>query len=274
MSADARPTFDVQQWIIASRRRALGAARLRRPLFAAGAEGGGGRHLERQRAAHRHRDHPGAQAREQEPHQRSLQVAAPETRRAQGAANGCPPLASGREDAPQAAIPTTKVPDASVAPTADTAAPSSQLLCGGAPRCGRFVDRLVGAGVGAGIRQRDGSRPAGRPARRLHRFVPLTSSPPGLPRASAIRGKVPFDTLKKLHASAVVTVTSGRKVGSFSIVKPSGNATFDAEVQATLAHIQSGGTELPAPPPMYPDMLEANRRPGRVSMQRSGSVCE
>ncbi|HEY8089817.1 MAG TPA: hypothetical protein VIF09_18280 [Polyangiaceae bacterium] len=70
-----------------------------------------------------------------------------------------------------------------------------------------------------------------------------------------IRGKVHFEKLKTLHASAVVTVTGDRKVGSFSVVKPSGDATFDAEVQATLARIQSGGAELPAPPPMYPDML-------------------
>jgi hypothetical protein len=70
-----------------------------------------------------------------------------------------------------------------------------------------------------------------------------------------IRGKIPFDQLKKLHASAVVTVTGDRKVGSFTIVKPSGDSTFDAEVQATLTRIQSGGAELPAPPPMYPDML-------------------
>jgi hypothetical protein len=69
-----------------------------------------------------------------------------------------------------------------------------------------------------------------------------------------IRGKVPFEKLKNLHAAAVVTV-SDRKVGGFSIVKPSGDATFDAEVQATLSRIQSSGTELPAPPPMYPDML-------------------
>jgi len=70
-----------------------------------------------------------------------------------------------------------------------------------------------------------------------------------------IRGKLPFDKLKALHATAVVTVTGDRKVGSFSVVKRSGDATFDAEVQATLARIQAGGTELPAPPPMYPDML-------------------
>lgn len=70
-----------------------------------------------------------------------------------------------------------------------------------------------------------------------------------------IRGKIPFDDLKKLHASAVVTVTDGRTVGSFSVVRPSGNATFDAQVQATLSAIQSSGAVLPAPPPMYPDML-------------------
>jgi len=70
-----------------------------------------------------------------------------------------------------------------------------------------------------------------------------------------IRGKIPFATLKTLHATAVVTVTGDRKVGSFTIVKPSGDSTFDAEVTATLTRIQSGGAELPAPPPMYPDML-------------------
>ncbi len=70
-----------------------------------------------------------------------------------------------------------------------------------------------------------------------------------------IRGKVPFDRLKTLHASAVVTVTGDRKVGSFSVVKTSGDPEFDAEVTATLTRIQSAGTELPAPPPMYPELL-------------------
>jgi hypothetical protein len=50
-------------------------------------------------------------------------------------------------------------------------------------------------------------------------------------------------------------VTGDRKMGSFSVVRTSGDPTFDAEVQATLARIQSSGAELPAPPPMYPDML-------------------
>jgi hypothetical protein len=69
-----------------------------------------------------------------------------------------------------------------------------------------------------------------------------------------IRGKIPFDTLKTLHASTTVSIADRHVVG-FSITRPSGDATFDAEVQATLSRIQSGGAELPAPPPMYPELL-------------------
>jgi hypothetical protein len=70
-----------------------------------------------------------------------------------------------------------------------------------------------------------------------------------------IKGKIPFDKLKTLHATAMVTVTPDRRVGSFSVVTPSGDPTFDAEVKSTLASIQAGGAELPAPPPNDPDML-------------------
>lgn len=70
-----------------------------------------------------------------------------------------------------------------------------------------------------------------------------------------IRGKIPFDQLKKLHVTTHVDITPDRKVGGFTIVKPSGDPTFDGEVQATLSRIQSSGVELPAPPPMYPDFL-------------------
>ncbi|HEX4049071.1 MAG TPA: energy transducer TonB, partial [Elusimicrobiota bacterium] len=69
-----------------------------------------------------------------------------------------------------------------------------------------------------------------------------------------IKGKLPFDKLKTLHALATVTVED-RKVTGYSLARPSGDSTFDAEVEATLARIQSSGTELPAPPPMYPEML-------------------
>lgn len=71
----------------------------------------------------------------------------------------------------------------------------------------------------------------------------------------AIRGKIPFETLKTLSASASVSISPDRHVTGFSITRPSGNSTFDDEVRATLQSIQSSGVEVPAPPPLYPDML-------------------
>jgi hypothetical protein len=70
-----------------------------------------------------------------------------------------------------------------------------------------------------------------------------------------VRGKLPFERLRTLHALASVTVSDDRKVVSFSIEKRSGDDIFDGQVQATLARIQGTGAELPAPPLMYPDML-------------------
>lgn len=70
-----------------------------------------------------------------------------------------------------------------------------------------------------------------------------------------IRGKVPFDTLKTLSATAVVSVSAERRVTGFSLTRPSGDAGFDGEVTSTLDRIRSSGAELPAPPPAYPDML-------------------
>ncbi len=67
-----------------------------------------------------------------------------------------------------------------------------------------------------------------------------------------IRGKLPFDELKPLRASASVSVSQDRRVSSFS-VSPSGNPTFDAEVQRTLSSVQSSGALLPNPP--YPEVL-------------------
>ena len=68
-------------------------------------------------------------------------------------------------------------------------------------------------------------------------------------------GKIPFETLKTLSASATVSISADRHVTGFSITRPSGNNTFDDEVRATLQSIQSSGVEVPAPPPLYPDML-------------------
>jgi hypothetical protein len=86
-----------------------------------------------------------------------------------------------------------------------------------------------------------------------------------------IRGKIPFDKLKTLYASTVVTIAD-RKVTGFSVTKPSGDPTFDGEVQATLARIQASGAELPAPPPMYPEFLKHSQAVGFSCTVRS--VCE
>lgn len=74
---------------------------------------------------------------------------------------------------------------------------------------------------------------------------------------SRIRGKIPFEQLKALRSLVHVSVGADRKVSSYTIA-PTGNSTFDAEVQGTLSTIQANGAELPAPPPMYPDLLEKN----------------
>jgi hypothetical protein len=70
-----------------------------------------------------------------------------------------------------------------------------------------------------------------------------------------IRGKIPFEDLKKLHVATRVEISPDRKVTGFTMMKPSGDPIFDEEVKATLTRIQSTGVELPAPPPMYPDFL-------------------
>lgn len=70
-----------------------------------------------------------------------------------------------------------------------------------------------------------------------------------------IRGKLPFARLRTLHALAAVTVSGDRKVVAFTLQKASGDDVFDAQVRATLSHIQSSGAELPAPPANYPEML-------------------
>ncbi|MBK6465370.1 MAG: hypothetical protein IPF92_30855 [Myxococcales bacterium] len=70
-----------------------------------------------------------------------------------------------------------------------------------------------------------------------------------------IRGKVPFETLKTLRGEAIVSIGNDRRMGGYSVVGLSGNAAFDAEVEATLARVRASGGELPPPPPNYPDML-------------------
>jgi len=76
----------------------------------------------------------------------------------------------------------------------------------------------------------------------------------------SIRGKIPFDVLKDLRAGVRVNIGEDRTVTGFTIVEPSGNATFDAELNSALAAIVSSGADVPAPPPMYPDVLSKSQR--------------
>ena len=177
-------------------------------------------------------------------------------------------LPSPQAEKTQEAIPKTSVPDASVAPlTVDASAPEQ-------PSTTAPVD-------GGAVATASSTQGSEQGAANGTETDPLKARAADMYRAQLaswfaahfqIRGKLPFDKLKTLHATAVVTVTGDRKVGSFSVVRPSGDATFDAEVQATLARIRSSGAELPAPPPMYPDMLGQSLPVGfQCSLQK---LCE
>jgi hypothetical protein len=74
-----------------------------------------------------------------------------------------------------------------------------------------------------------------------------------------IRGKLPFDTLKTLRASVVVTIGPERTVTGFTITRPSGNDIFDDQLRSSLNAIVSSGAELPTPPENYPDILKSTQ---------------
>jgi hypothetical protein len=69
-----------------------------------------------------------------------------------------------------------------------------------------------------------------------------------------IRGKVPFDTLKTLHATAVIDISPDRKVTGYDVKKGSGNEVFDDRLYRDLASVQVSGAVLPAPPDDFPDI--------------------
>jgi len=173
-----------------------------------------------------------------------------------------PPPAVKKEDtplpSPQAkqtpdAIPTTQVADAAVAPTPAPpvdAGPPAQTDPASTP-----TDASTPAPAATGPGDPNGS-PNGTEtdplkARAVDRYRAQIAA--FLKERFNIRGKIPFDQLKKLHASAVVTVGGDRSVAGFTITGPSGNIVFDTEVRSALQ--QRVGATLPAPPPLYPDVL-------------------
>lgn len=178
------------------------------------------------------------------------QVPAQWQRRAPAAPKPQGALPSPQADKTPEAIPTERVPDASVAPVvvdASVVEPNTTAAVDAASAATASSQRGSEQGAANGT-QTD----------------PLAARAADMYRAQLaawfasrfdIRGKIPFDTLKTLHASAVVTVSGNRTVASFALAQPSGNDVFDAQVRSTLARIQSSGAELPAPPPMYPEML-------------------
>jgi hypothetical protein len=190
-------------------------------------------------------------------------------RRAPVAAKTAPPqsaLPSTQAEKTAEAIPKTNVPDAAVAPIADAAAHTEPANLTASSDASAPATAAPNEGSELGAANGTETDPLKGRAADLYR-AQLAS---WFASHFQIRGKIPFDQLKKLHATATVTVTPDRKVGSFTVVKPSGDSTFDAEVQATLARVESGGTELPAPPPMYPDLLTTSVTVGfRCDIQRN-----
>jgi hypothetical protein len=69
-----------------------------------------------------------------------------------------------------------------------------------------------------------------------------------------IKGKLPFDQMRKLRATATVTVSNDRRVTGFSF-QGRGDPTFVAEARRVLSNVQSNGTLVPAPPPAYPELI-------------------
>jgi hypothetical protein len=71
--------------------------------------------------------------------------------------------------------------------------------------------------------------------------------------------EIPAEELKTLTAAVSVSVGGSREITGFRIVRPSGNAVFDAKVQSTLQGLM--GQELPPPPELYPDILKGSVSP-------------
>jgi hypothetical protein len=172
-------------------------------------------------------------------------------RRRPAAAKSQAALPSTQAEKTLEAIPKTHVADAGVAPTAVDAGRVEQSNAASPPDAGAVATAASAEGSEQGAA--NGTETDPLKARAVDMYRAQLAA--WFAARFEIAGKIPFDKLKALHSTVSVTVTDDRKMGSFSVGKPSGDPTFDAEVQATLVRVQSSGVELPAPPPMYPEML-------------------
>jgi hypothetical protein len=151
------------------------------------------------------------------------------------------------------AIPSSKLTplDASAPPPdAETAKQVDQQLTDAAPDAKPTVE---GEGTADGVK--DGTEADPLKARavsayraRLAAWFNARFHPPEAPA-----DKAACEEMKKLSASAVVTVSGDRNVGGYSLTRPSGNQAFDERVRAALDGAR--GEALPPPPPLYPDIL-------------------
>lgn len=82
-------------------------------------------------------------------------------------------------------------------------------------------------------------------------------------------GQIPCDELRKLSAAVSASVSGDGTVTGYSVTRPSGNATFDAKVRATMDGIV--GQQLPPPPPLYPGILGSTVQP---TFSGKGAKCE
>ncbi len=89
------------------------------------------------------------------------------------------------------------------------------------------------------------ARAVGEYTRRILGWFNARWSPPGT--------GAPCAELRTLRASMSVSVGGDRQVTGYTVVAPSGNPTFDAQVRATMDGIV--GQQLPPPPKLYPDIL-------------------
>jgi outer membrane biosynthesis protein TonB len=177
-------------------------------------------------------------------------------RRRPVAAKSQAPLPSPQAEKTLEAIPKTHVPDAAVAPMAVDAGHLEQPNLTAPEDAGAVATAASVEGSEQG--SATGTETDPLKARAADMYKEQLAA--WFAARFQIRGKIPFDQLKTLSALVIVTVTEDRKVGSFTVLKPSGDSTFDAEVNATLTRIQSSGVELPAPPPMYPDFLTKSQK--------------